>query len=70
MKALIVAARKFAQDEEGITAIEYGLLAAVIAGVVVTAFGSLGTTLTGVFTNIGTKINTALGITSPSTPAP
>ena len=69
MNALIDAARKFAQDEEGITAIEYGLLAAVIAGVVVGAFSSLGTTLTGVFTNIGTKINTALGIT-PTPPAP
>jgi pilus assembly protein Flp/PilA len=61
MKALIVAAREFARDEEGVTAIEYGLIAAAIAGVVALAFKNLGDTLTAAFTTIGTKITTAVG---------
>lgn len=60
MKALITAAREFALDEEGVTAIEYGLIAAVVAGVVLTAFTTLGGTLSTAFTRIGTKISTAL----------
>jgi pilus assembly protein Flp/PilA len=60
MKSLITAARQFALDEEGVTAIEYGLIAAVIAGVVITAFTTLGTTLSTAFTRIGTKITNAL----------
>ena len=60
MKSLITAARQFALDEEGVTAIEYGLIAAVIAGVVITAFTALGTTLSTAFSRIGTKITNAL----------
>ena len=60
MKSLIIAARKFALDEEGVTAIEYGLIAAVIAGVVLVAFNTLGTTLSTAFDSIGTKIANAL----------
>ena len=56
MKSFIAAARGFARDEEGVTAIEYGLVAAVIAGVVVVAFGSLGTQLDTAFKAIGAKI--------------
>jgi pilus assembly protein Flp/PilA len=41
MKTFVAAARDFARDEEGITAIEYGLIAAVMAGVVSAAFGTL-----------------------------
>lgn len=63
MKALIVAAREFARDEEGITAIEYGLIAAVIAGVVATAFGLLGTDLQAAFTTIGNKMKAAASAT-------
>jgi pilus assembly protein Flp/PilA len=60
MKALFTAARQFAQDEEGITAIEYGLLAAVIAGVIAVAFGALGDVITTAFNRIGTAITDAL----------
>jgi pilus assembly protein Flp/PilA len=66
MKALISAVQNFARDEEGITAIEYGLLAAVIAGVIAVAFANLGTVITGAFNDIGDKINNALGITPPA----
>jgi pilus assembly protein Flp/PilA len=60
MKSLIATVRKFALDEEGVTAIEYGLIAAIIAGVVVLALNGLGTTLTTMFGTIGTKIAAAL----------
>jgi pilus assembly protein Flp/PilA len=46
----------FMNDEEGATAIEYGLLAALIAAVIVGIVGTLGTTLQGVFTNIDNQI--------------
>lgn len=63
MNALIVAARKFARDEEGITAIEYGLLAAVIVGVIAIAFKNLGTNIENAFKEIGKKLTAALPIT-------
>lgn len=47
---------RFVNDEEGATAIEYGLLAALIAAVIVTAVTTLGATLQGVFTNINSQI--------------
>ncbi|TWI63044.1 pilus assembly protein Flp/PilA [Pseudoduganella lurida] len=66
MQSLIVAAREFARDEEGITAIEYGLIAAVIAGVIIGAFGGLGNIISGAFTTIGTKITNALNGGTPT----
>ena len=57
MKALIVAARDFARDEEGITAIEYGLIAAVIAGVIGVAFGGVGTALKAAFADIAETLS-------------
>ena len=46
MKTLIT---RFAKDESGVTAIEYGLIAALIAVVIITAVTSVGTTLQGTF---------------------
>lgn len=43
-------------DESGATAIEYGLIAALIAAVIVTAVTSLGTTVKGVFEEVKTGI--------------
>jgi pilus assembly protein Flp/PilA len=60
MKALISAVQHFARDEEGITAIEYGLLAAVVAGVIGVAFTTLGGVIAGAFTSIGAKLTAAL----------
>src|SRR5690606_33115112 len=37
MKAQII---KFLKEEDGITALEYGILAAIVAGVIATVFGS------------------------------
>lgn len=45
---------KFAKDESGATAIEYGLIAALIAVVIIGAVGAVGTRLDGLFTEIST----------------
>lgn len=39
------------RDEEGATAIEYGLLAALIGGTVITAQAALGTTVMSMYTD-------------------
>ena len=47
---------RFAKDESGATAIEYGLIVALIAVVIITAVSTLGTHLNNAFG----KINTGL----------
>jgi pilus assembly protein Flp/PilA len=59
MNSIIAVAKEFARDENGITAIEYGLIAAVMVAAVTTAFGLLGPALTTAFTDIATKITAA-----------
>ena len=46
---------KFMKDESGATAIEYGLIVALIAVVIITAVTTLGTKLDGTFTTINGK---------------
>jgi len=48
--------KKFLMEDEGAAAIEYGLLAALIAGVIIVAVLALGKTLCGVFTSLGTAL--------------
>ena len=43
---------RFVKDESGATAIEYGLIVALIAVVIITAVTTLGTKLSGTFTNV------------------
>ena len=50
-------ARHFARNDSGATAIEYGLIAGLIAVVIITAITLVGTNLTGMFG----KITTGLG---------
>ena len=47
---------KFVNDESGATAIEYGLIVALIAVVIVTAVTTLGGKLNGAFTTVASKI--------------
>ena len=47
---------RFVRDENGATAIEYGLIAALIAVVVITALTSIGTNLSGKFNTIATSL--------------
>jgi pilus assembly protein Flp/PilA len=53
MKSLIA---RFAKDESGATAIEYGLIAAGIALAIITVVNSLGSTLNTKFTAISTSL--------------
>ena len=51
----------FLNDESGVTAIEYALLGALIAVVIVGAVGATGTSLLGLYTSVAAKISAALG---------
>ena len=48
---------RFVKDESGATAIEYGLIAALIALAIMVGAGSLGTALNGKFNAIATEID-------------
>jgi pilus assembly protein Flp/PilA len=47
---------RFVRDESGATAIEYGLIAALIAVVIITALTTIGTSLNTKFTSIATTL--------------
>ncbi|MBV7259766.1 MULTISPECIES: Flp family type IVb pilin [Erythrobacter] len=47
---------KLARDEQGATAIEYGLIAALIAVAAITAMQSLGSTLSDTFSEVQTEM--------------
>ena len=49
---------RFVKDESGATAIEYGLIAALIAVGIIVAATSLGTELSTLFQSIATKLST------------
>ena len=48
--------RNYIRNEKGATAIEYGLIAALIAIVAVTAMTTVGTNLTAKFSTVATKL--------------
>ncbi|SFS10030.1 Flp family type IVb pilin [Sphingomonas jatrophae] len=48
--------RKLIRDTRGATAIEYGLIAALIAVAAITAMSTLGKKLTNTFTNVSNNI--------------
>ncbi|WP_085024786.1 Flp family type IVb pilin [Ensifer aridi] len=50
--------RRLANDKSGATAIEYGLIAALISVALIAGAGALGTQLDSTFSGIGTKIKT------------
>ncbi|TNE46405.1 MAG: Flp family type IVb pilin [Sphingomonadales bacterium] len=50
---------KMLRDEQGATAIEYGLIAALIAVAAITAMGTLGNELTTTFTTVSDELETA-----------
>jgi pilus assembly protein Flp/PilA len=47
---------RFLKDESGATAIEYGLIAALVAVVLVTALGAMGNKLSGTFDKVSTNL--------------
>lgn len=56
MGRFIQAAKQFARDEEGVTAIEYGLIAFLIAVFIAVTVGNVGTRLNTVFQAVVTAL--------------
>lgn len=57
--------KNFCQDESGATAIEYGLIAALVSVAAITALTQLGTSLNTMFTTVSGHLSNAV-----ATPAP
>jgi len=58
--------KKLRTNEEGATAIEYGLIAALIAVALITALNTLGTDLSEMFSGVATEVDNA----TPTTTTP
>jgi pilus assembly protein Flp/PilA len=56
MKTLL---NNFIKDEDGVTAIEYGLIAALIAVVIIAAVTLVGTSLENTFDYVSSEVDTA-----------
>ena len=57
MTIMLINDVKAKRDERGATAVEYGLMVALIAVVIITAVTTLGTNLNTKFTSVGTAVN-------------
>jgi pilus assembly protein Flp/PilA len=53
--------KKLLKDESGATAIEYGLIAALVSVAAITALTAMGTSLRTMFTTVSTALATAVG---------
>lgn len=58
--------KKFITEDDGVTAIEYGLIAALIAVVIIAGVRMLGTSLNTLFTDVSTTVDNAAP--APATP--
>ena len=56
---MLVKFSKLIRDESGATAIEYGLIAALIAVVIIGALTTVGQNLSGVFNTIAGKLSSS-----------
>ena len=61
MQSLTTMFKQFIRDEEGVTAIEYGLIAALIAVVIIAAVRLVGEQLDLTFDKIGEELTAANG---------
>ena len=58
---MITAIRTFLDDESGATAIEYGLIAALISVAAIAAMGAMGDSLQTLFNTVAGELNNAAG---------
>lgn len=58
--------KKFLKDENGQGMVEYGLIIALVAVVVIAALALLGPKIKGIFDNVNSEIDGALTSPSPS----
>ncbi|ACI53209.1 Flp/Fap pilin component [Gluconacetobacter diazotrophicus PA1 5] len=56
MNTLLLKLLVLKNSRRGVTALEYGLIAALIAAVIMTAVGTIGSKLNTVFSSIGTDL--------------
>jgi len=56
MSKIATAIKSFVADENGVTAIEYGLIAALVGVAIVASAKALGTQLSTTFTDVATKM--------------
>ena len=60
MNKMVQGVKQFLNDEEGVTAIEYGLIAALIAVFIIGSLQLVGGSLVALFTAVSTALNTAI----------
>ncbi|MFO1143326.1 MAG: Flp family type IVb pilin [Amaricoccus sp.] len=65
MTAWLTIGGALAVEEDGATSIEYALLAAMIAAVLITIVSSMGTTVGGIFTAANTDLITYMPASAP-----
>ncbi|RZF25049.1 Flp family type IVb pilin [Paraburkholderia sp. UYCP14C] len=56
MKNIIATAARFVRDEDGVTAIEYGLLAGLISLLIISGATALGSNLQKIFNNLASSV--------------
>lgn len=57
MKNLFLRAKQFVREEDGVTAIEYGLIAALIAIVIIASVKLVGTNLDAIFAKVAAALS-------------
>jgi pilus assembly protein Flp/PilA len=55
-KLIVSQIRQLRSDRSGVTALEYGLIAAIVAVGILAALGTLGSSLSGIFVYIAGKL--------------
>ncbi|MDO9200271.1 MAG: Flp family type IVb pilin [Rhodoferax sp.] len=61
MEKFVLATRRFMRDEEGVTAIEYGLIASLVAVAIILGATALGGGLNELFKNIAACLGDTTG---------
>ena len=67
---MITTLRSFVRDESGATAIEYGLIAALVSVAAIAALGALGTSLSNIFTFVSDELGNAVNGVMQFVPRP
>lgn len=65
---MIARLKTFLKDKSGVTAIEYGLIAALIGVAIIGGATALGGSLDDMFGSVDTKIDEAASSSAPATP--
>ena len=60
----------FCRDESGATAIEYGLIAALVSVAAIAALEQMGTSLVSIFSKVSSELEGAVQSATPTPPTP